>query len=210
MRLAPAAPGALWREACAGGAMVEDEFIPAGLDIAVCTYALSHNPDYFPDPFKFDPERFVKKSEDGFPWTVKSGNGKLSPLSPSTCSPSASPLPTPPTPLTPFSESLSAFAPFAIGPRSCLAKPLAYLELSLAVARILFLMDFEAVDNTGGGRPGLGRGREREEEFQIIDMFSSNKQGPNLRFKTRPCRTGEESVSSARIKLIRQASDGFH
>lgn len=49
----------------------------------------------------------------------------------------------------------------------------------------MYLFDFEAVDNTGCGGPGQGRGRERVEEFQIVDMFSSNKKGPVLRFRRR-------------------------
>jgi hypothetical protein len=32
---------------------------------------------------------------------------------------------------------------------------------------------------------GLGWGRARKEEFQVIDMFSSYKRGPVLRFRRR-------------------------
>lgn len=144
LRLAPAAPGALWREVGDGGLALDGHQIPAGYDVAVCTYALHHNAEYFPEPFAFRPERCLEDH-----------------------------------------SNKTAFAPFALGPRSCLAKPLAYLELSLALARLVWLMDFEAVDSTGAGGPGLGRGRERIEEFQIVDMFSSNKQGPVLRFRAR-------------------------
>lgn len=82
-------------------------------------------------------------------------------------------------------NNLNAYAPFSVGPRSCLAKPLAYLELTLALAHILWRLDFEAVNSMGEGGPNMGRGREGKEEFQIIDMFSSNKQGPVLRFRRR-------------------------
>ena len=44
-------------------------------------------------------------------------------------------------------------------------------------------MDFEALDTTGEGGPRKGRGGKRKEEFQVIDMFSSNKDGPVLRFR---------------------------
>lgn len=145
LRLAPAAPGALWREVSSGGTKVDGEWIPAGLDVAVCTYAIHHNESYFPNSFVFRPERFLEAN----------------------------------------ANQESAFAPFSLGPRSCLAKPLAYLELSLALARLVFLMDFEAVNTTGGGEPGAGAGRDRAEEFQIWDMFSSNKKGPVLRFRPR-------------------------
>jgi len=82
-------------------------------------------------------------------------------------------------------NNLDAYAPFSIGPRSCLAKPLAVLELTLALAHIIWRMDFESVNALGEGGPNMGTGRERRDEFQIIDMFSSNKQGPILRFRRR-------------------------
>ena len=47
-------------------------------------------------------------------------------------------------------------------------------------------MDFRAADRTGEGRPGCGVvGRERREEFQIVDMFSSSKEGPVLQWRRR-------------------------
>jgi cytochrome P450 len=146
LRLAPAAPGALWREACEGGAFIDGEFIPEGLDAGTCTYALSHSAEYFEEPFKFMPERFIDRSP---------------------------------------ANNFDAYAPFSIGPRSCLAKPLAYLELTLALAHIIWRMDFEVVSSLGEGGSNMGRGRERREEFQITDMFSSNKQGPVLKFRRR-------------------------
>jgi hypothetical protein len=58
--------------------------------------------------------------------------------------------------------NLNAFAHFLIGPRSCLAKPLAYLELMLCTAHFVWGLEFEAVDSTGCFGKGMGRDRERE------------------------------------------------
>ena len=199
MRLAPPAPGALWREVCAGGATIDGKHIPAGYDVAVCLYAIHHNPAHFPDPYAFKPERFPGHNppsapsgdHDYFSRPPTMSDRPSTALSPATLSPNAihpPPLPgTTPIALTPGgTEQPSAFAPFLLGPRSCLAKPLAYLEMSLALAMILWMMDFEAVDGRGEGRPGSGVvGRERREEFQIVDMFSSSKEGPVLRFRRR-------------------------
>lgn len=33
--------------------------LPVGSSVTVMIYALHHDPDVYPDPFKFDPERFV-------------------------------------------------------------------------------------------------------------------------------------------------------
>jgi cytochrome P450 len=179
LRLAPAAPGALWRQACEGGAFVDGEYIPEGLDIGTCTYALSHSGRYFDEPFAFKPERFMAKH------TAQSMTEKYPFTSQTTVSTDPSFLPASDSASQRLANDLDAFAPFSVGPRSCLAKPLAYLELTLALAHMIWLLDFEVVDSTGEGRPELGRGRERKEEFQITDMFSSNKQGPLLRFRRR-------------------------
>ena len=190
MRLAPPAPGALWREVCVGGAIVDGKQIPAGYDVAVCQYAICHNADYFPEPYVFNPERFItpaqskEKSRNHDYFSHVAVSSTFSPyLSPSILSPGIST----PLPVTPGgTEKPPSFAPFLIGPRSCVAKPFAYLEMSLAIARLVWLMDFRAADSTGEGRPGCGiMGREREEEFQIVDMFSSSKEGPVLQWRRR-------------------------
>ena len=215
MRLAPPAPGALWREVCMGGATVDGEKIPAGLDVGVCQYAICRNPDLFPEPYLFKPERHLRREdtqssahnakEDYFAFQPRSmesygSSPRLfqSHLSASHFSPShfSSSIPghersmpgvSTPLPRTPGgTEKPPAFAPFLIGPRSCVAKPFAYLEMSLAIARLVWSLDFIAADNTGEGKPGCGiMGRERKEEFQIVDMFSSSKEGPVLKFKLR-------------------------
>ena len=33
--------------------------IPKGTSIEIGTYSLQHDPEYYPDPYKFDPERFT-------------------------------------------------------------------------------------------------------------------------------------------------------
>ena len=215
MRLAPPAPGALWREVCMGGAVVDGQQIPAGLDVGVCQYAICRNPDLFPEPYMFKPERHLRRegspfsaqatANDYFSFQPRSrpprvSSPQLSPshLSTSGFSPSylSPPIlahggPTPgistPLPQTPGgTEKPPSFAPFLIGPRSCVAKPFAYLEMSLAIATLVWSLDFIAADSTGEGKPGCGiLGRERKEEFQIVDMFSSSKEGPVLKFRLR-------------------------
>ncbi|KAL9030491.1 MAG: hypothetical protein Q9196_001393 [Gyalolechia fulgens] len=59
LRMSPTVPGAMWREAEPGGAYVDQEFIPAGYDIATCIYALHHNESYFEDSFNFSPNRWL-------------------------------------------------------------------------------------------------------------------------------------------------------
>lgn len=59
LRMAPATPGAPWREVQVGGAKVESIFIPAGLDVGTSIYAIHHREDMFEAPFEFRPERWM-------------------------------------------------------------------------------------------------------------------------------------------------------
>jgi len=85
----------------------------------------------------------------------------------------------------------SAFCPFSLGSRGCIGRGLAYVELSLAIARALFLYDVrQAVgDQTGEGDPALGWGRRLRGEYQIRDRFIAVRDGPILEFKPRQIAT---------------------
>ena len=36
--------------------------IPKGTMVAIGTYSFLHDPEYYPDPYKFDPERFTPEN----------------------------------------------------------------------------------------------------------------------------------------------------
>lgn len=79
-----------------------------------------------------------------------------------------------------------AFAPFAIGDRSCAGKAVAYLETSLAVARTMWYLSFETAPSVagkvGGGRLGGDSLRARRDEFQLQDVVVAEHDGPNFDF----------------------------
>lgn len=81
----------------------------------------------------------------------------------------------------------SAFTPFSIGPCGCPGKNLAYLEMSIAMAKVLYLSDVEAVEgeDLGAGQAHLMWGRRNKAHFQTRDVFLSVKEGPLARFKPR-------------------------
>ena len=82
-------------------------------------------------------------------------------------------------------EAHAAFCPFSIGPRGCIGKGLAYVELTVTIARVLYLFDLRLAPGStlGAGREDLEVGRRRSMEYQIEDRFASMKDGPMLQFR---------------------------
>ncbi|KAI1092547.1 cytochrome P450 [Rostrohypoxylon terebratum] len=159
LRLSPPAPGVLWREYLPGKdkqpLIVDGHVIPRGTIVGVNVYSLHHNEEYFPDPFRYHPERWIDEST------------------------------------TPEAKKImrDAFIPFALGWRGCPGKSMAYMEISLAIAKTLWHFDFHkaagSVGKIGTGNSELGPGRERPEEFQLFDHFTASHDGPYLKFRHR-------------------------
>jgi cytochrome P450 len=82
----------------------------------------------------------------------------------------------------------SAFAPFSIGARGCIGKNLAYMEMTIAIAKVVYRYDVRRVDQdtTGAGSPELGWGRRNKGEYQVNDAFvAAARHGPKVQFKAR-------------------------
>lgn len=85
-----------------------------------------------------------------------------------------------------------AHAPFALGDRGCAGKAMAYLEISLMLAKTLWYFDFERAAGKAGevGCGGCGKakdeaGRQRKDELQLFDIVTAAHDGPLLTFKPR-------------------------
>ena len=157
MRLSPPVGALLPREILAGGLTVDDHHFPEGIDIGVPHYALHHNELHYPDPFVFKPERWIVSTD-------------------SNCSTSSE---------AAVAAAQSAFCAFSLGQFGCVGKTLAYAEMSVILARIFWQYDIRLRGNIGEGRTNLGKGRERTNEFQTWDGFTSTHEGPMVEFKCR-------------------------
>lgn len=62
LRMSPPAGGPLLREVGEGGAMIDGVRIPSGYDVAVGIHSIHQNAAYFPEPYKFNPNRWIKSS----------------------------------------------------------------------------------------------------------------------------------------------------
>ncbi|KAH7074749.1 cytochrome P450 [Paraphoma chrysanthemicola] len=83
-------------------------------------------------------------------------------------------------------DMYAAYNPFSVGPRSCMGKGVALVEMMSTFAVVLFRLDFKMADtDTAGGKPGKEYGRHRSSEYQLRDHITSAKEGPMLRFRPR-------------------------
>lgn len=150
----------LMREALPGGIKIDGEWFPPGTDLGVPHYALHHDERYFPDAFTFKPERWLTDE----PASAKNGSSTEASL-----------------------RTNAAFVAFGVGRTSCIGKYLAYQEISLVMARTLWLYDMriEPGSTLGEGQTSGAAGRQRKNEFQTFDRFVSMHHGPSLQFKRR-------------------------
>lgn len=154
--MSPPISGTLWREVCAGGSVIDNQYVPAGYDVGVNLYAVHHNEDFFPDSFTFRPERWITSPDN---------------------------------PEKDVERARGAFSPFSLGTRACAGRNMAYTELSDTIARTLWYSDFRRPEGplglVGAGVKGSKEGRNRVEEFQLMDHLTCSHDGPFLEFRAR-------------------------
>lgn len=151
MRLCPPVPMLLPREILPGGMTVCGEKFDEGVTIGVPTYALHHSAQYFDRPFEYDPGRWLPKQTDA----LKLEGSDIVTLA----------------------RQRAAFAPFSIGPRACIGRKMALLELYVGVARVLFLYDIRLQPGTENVNLGPGG------EYRMKDHFIVGKEGPMIQFR---------------------------
>ncbi|KJZ71658.1 hypothetical protein HIM_08970 [Hirsutella minnesotensis 3608] len=152
LRLCPPVPMPLPRQVLSGGLIVDGHFFRQGYTVGVPTYSLHHSEQHFQDPFKFDPKRWLVRGAQ----SVAIDEGRS---------------------LEEVSRAREAFAPFSIGPRACIGRGVALLELHVGVARALWLYDIRIAP--GHEKAGVGP----QGEYKIKDHFIVGKEGPVVQFR---------------------------
>ncbi|KAL8789819.1 MAG: hypothetical protein Q9195_006654 [Heterodermia aff. obscurata] len=77
-----------------------------------------------------------------------------------------------------FTATTEAFAPFSLGPRGCPAKGMAYAEMMVVLARMVFLLEMRLV-------PGSELVEQKPARFMTKDFFVSTHEGPVVQFRRR-------------------------
>ena len=156
MRLSPGLPGISPRVAGPGGVVLDGTWFPEGTELGVPFWSLNRRPEYFDDPLVYRPERWTPVAQGGD--GLQAGIGQA-----------------------------AAFTPFGQGRFACLGRHLAMQEVTLILARLVWLFDMrqEPGNGLGGGRGDAKEGRECPDEFQLLDRFAGDGDGPSVQFKFR-------------------------
>lgn len=156
LRMSPSTPGAPWREAQAGGAVLDGNLIPEGYDVGTCIYALHHREDYFPQSYAFAPERWI-------PGAFVS-----------------------PEQLEIAHRAFNPFSLGQRGcPGRSLALLQISLTLAHVVFEFDFCLPEGKLAHMGEGTPGVRNGRHRLNEFQLEAHVTASSKGPQLQFRAR-------------------------
>lgn len=165
MRLSPPVPSILPRMVRAGGIFIDGEYFPEGVQLGIPHYSLQRTEEYYPRPNEYIPERWIASER-------KKGTA---------------PVGAEPSKLKPGAGQAPAFTPFGAGRASCIGKTLAYQEISLMLARLVWLYDMriEPGNVAGEGTGGEAEGRGCKNEYQLSDRFVSKQEGPVVQFRYR-------------------------
>ncbi|KAI5919545.1 averantin oxidoreductase [Camillea tinctor] len=117
LRVYPPSPQPHHRVVPAGGATVDGEYLPAGSIVSIPIYAIANSALNWAEPERFAPERWLLSEEkDG-------GRGSADPRF--------------------ANDRREASQPFSFGPRNCIGRNLAYVEMKLIIAKLLWHFDLE-------------------------------------------------------------------
>lgn len=161
LRMTPPVSTDLGREVQAGGVVVDGEYFPEGTHVTTCTWALSYNEEVFLEATKFRPGRWIVGEKAG-------NSGAM---------------------VTRESVELGekALCAFSAGARGCIGKNLAWLEMSLVLAKVVYLFELrrDPHNNLGGGDAKGPPGRRNPDQYQLYDTFVGQRDGPLVQLKTR-------------------------
>ncbi|KAF2816759.1 benzoate 4-monooxygenase cytochrome P450 [Mytilinidion resinicola] len=154
MRRCPPKPSHVPREVMPGGITIDGEQIPAGTVVGVPAYAIHHNPDCYPDPWSFNPERWIVNEAAG----VSAESVALTNHA-----------------FCPFSLGIRG----CIGKTLAYVE----YKITLAHVLLKYDIRQAEGETEGEGNPDLEEGRKRVDEYQIVDVMGVIRSGPMVEFK---------------------------
>lgn len=153
LRRAAPVPSHLPRVVLPGGMNIDGYHLPEGTVVGVSSYSIHHNSTHFPDPWSFQPERWVESTSVSQE-SINHARRAFWPFGLGTrqC----------------IGKNL-AYLQLKLS----LAHVLHRYDLRLAPDD----------PGRGGGGPCMEEGRQKEDEFQLWDAFGYGRDGPVVQFK---------------------------
>ncbi|PVH88991.1 benzoate 4-monooxygenase cytochrome P450 [Cadophora sp. DSE1049] len=155
LRMNPPKPSSLPREVLKGGLLIDGHLIPEGINVGSPLYVIHHDPDVFPDPWVFRPERWISSPSTGvMPEDVSAAKAACAPflIGPMNC----------------IGKNMSYIA---------LKLALAHLLLNNDIK--------SSGNVTGGGNGyDAEKLRRREGEYQMTDWILGFRDGPMVQTRT--------------------------
>lgn len=136
LRMYPPAASALPRIVPAGGAEIAGHRIPEGTVVSIFQWAVNYDEGHFYEPYKFDPLRCFqraktnKNTDDGSTESDSKDDDANT------------------VPKEYAHDNLDVLNPFLVGPRNCIGQALAYAEMRLILARLIWKFDMELCDDS--------------------------------------------------------------
>ena len=82
----------------------------------------------------------------------------------------------------------AVFNPFSVGHRACLGKPLVYMELGIAISRLVWEYDMRLSGEQHVSAlitKEIRTGKRQPKEYHLQDWFMSRNEGPWAEFRRR-------------------------
>ncbi|KAI1327751.1 cytochrome P450 [Xylariaceae sp. FL0255] len=160
LRMSPPGPADLAREVVGDGLVIGGLCLPPGTTVSTASYCMHYNEAYYDKPFTFNPDRWIVDREG------KTGSSAEQ-----------------------VARAESCFTAFSTGPRVCIGKNLAYLEMYIVIAKIVYQFEIrqDKYNNLGGGGSNFDArdGRHVEGQYQLFDIFTAMRDGPVVQLRYR-------------------------
>jgi cytochrome P450 len=124
LRRYPPAVSNLPRDVHEGGEMIAGGWVAENTIVEIQQYAINHNSQHWHDPFAFKPERWLNKIDAELGVAKERDEKDID------------------------GDRLEAMQSFSLGPRNCVGRNLAYAEMRLVLARMVFEFDMELAERS--------------------------------------------------------------
>ena len=153
----PAVVDELPREVTEPGLTIAGTYYPAGTLVGTPFWSMNYNAETYRSPRTFRPERWIPDPEHGVSEEEVAGLKKN-------------------------------FWPFSKGTGDCVGQRFARAQMELVIAKTLWKLDAEFVEGGGFKWEGAdveGSDEEERKIYHVLDIHTSMKDGPFVRFKRR-------------------------